>query len=62
MQMVAYFFFPTHPEMTQANGTCSEFHYGIFSQTDTVEQRKFVFKHRLYCQGAGNQKNQQVVF
>ena len=54
MQMVAYFFFPTHPEMTQANRICNEFHYGIFSQIGTIEQGKFVFKHHLYCQDAGN--------
>ena len=48
--------------MTQANGICSGFHYGVFSQTGTVEQGKFVFKHHLYCKDAGNYKNQQVVF
>ena len=42
MQIVAYIFFPTHPEVTQANGICNEFHYGIFSQIGTVEQGKFV--------------------
>ena len=46
-------FFPTHPEMTQADGICNGFHYGIFSQIGTVEQGKFLFKH-LYCQNAGN--------
>ena len=47
MQMAAYFFFRTHPEMTQANGIYNDFHYGIFSQIGTVEQGKFVFKHHL---------------
>ena len=60
--MVAYFFFPTHSEMTQGNGICNEFQYGIFSQIGTVEQKKFVFKHDLYCQDAGNQKKQQALF
>ena len=46
-------FFPTHPEMTQADRICNGFHYGIFSQIGTVEQGKFLFKH-LYCQNAGN--------
>ena len=60
--MVAYFFSPTHPEMTQANGICSGFHYGIFPQISTIEQVRFVFKHYLYCKDAENYKNQQVVF
>ena len=47
--------------MTHANGICSGFHYGIFSQIGTVEQGKFVFKHHLYCQDTGKYKNLQVV-
>ena len=37
----------SNAQMTQANGICNEFHYGIFSQIGTVEQGKFVFKHHL---------------
>ena len=40
--------------MIQANGICSRFHYGIFSQTGTVVQAKFVFKHHLYYKDASS--------
>ena len=40
--------------MTQANGICNRFHYGIFSKIGTVVQGKFVFKHYLYCEDASS--------
>ena len=40
--------------MIQANAICSRFHYGTFSQTGTVVQAKFVFKHHLYCKDASS--------